>query len=63
MIAVLIAKIVGAIRNCEAPDGYPACQTWEFLVPGALIGLVALPSLSVWRLWVGRRKAAAGGTS
>ncbi len=63
MIAVLIAKLVSSIQNCTAPEGLPACNTFEFLVPGALIGLVGLPLLSVWRLHVGRKKAAAGGTS
>lgn len=60
MIAVLVAKIVGALQNCTAPKGLPACHTFEFLYPGALIGLIGLPLLSVWRLRVGRRKAVAG---
>lgn len=63
MIAVLIAKIVDAVQNCRAPEGFPACHTFEFLLPGALIGLIGLPVVSVWRLRVGRRKSAAGGTS
>jgi hypothetical protein len=63
MIAVLVAKIVGAFTGCKAPEGFPACNTFEFLFPGALIGLIGLPLLSVWRLRVGRKKAAAGGTT
>jgi hypothetical protein len=59
MIAVLIAKIVGAARNCTPPEGLPACNTFEFLLPGALIGLIALPALAVLRLRKGRRSPAA----
>jgi len=56
MIAVLIAKVVGVAQNCRAPDGLPACHTFEFLFPGALIGLIGLPVLSVYRLRAGRKK-------
>jgi hypothetical protein len=59
MIAVLIAKMVGAIRNCTPPEGLPACHTFEFLYPGALIGFVGLPMLALFRLRRGR-KAPAG---
>jgi hypothetical protein len=59
MIAVLVAKLVGAVQNCTAPEGLPACHTFEFLYPGALIGLIGLPLLSVVRLRAGRKKAAA----
>ena len=55
MIAVLIAKIVGAVQGCVAPEGFPACHTWEFLVPGALLGLVGLPTMALVRLHQGRR--------
>jgi hypothetical protein len=63
MIAVLIAKMVGGVQGCKAPEGLPACNTFEFLAVGALIGLVGLPLLSMWRLSVGRRKGATGGTT
>ena len=56
MIAVLLAKIVGAVQECRAPEGLPACHTFEFLYPGALIGLIGLPVLSVYRLRAGRRR-------
>lgn len=56
MIAVLIAKVVGGIQHCPPPEGLPACNTWEYLYPGALIGLVGLPLLSVLRLRAGRTK-------
>ena len=54
MIAVLIAKIAGAVRGCIPPEGFPACNTWEFLWPGALIGLVGLPLTALLRLHRGR---------
>jgi hypothetical protein len=57
MIAVLIAKIVGAISGCPAPKDLPACNTFEFLWPGAFIGLVGLPLMAILRLRKGRRAA------
>lgn len=56
MIAVLLAKIVGAVQDCKAPEGLPACHTFEFLYPGAVIGLIGLPVLSMYRLRKGRKK-------
>ena len=55
MIAVLIAKIVGAVQGCAAPKDLPACNTFEFLIVGALLGLIALPTAALWRLRQGRR--------
>jgi xanthine/uracil/vitamin C permease (AzgA family) len=55
MIAVLVAKVVGAVQGCMPPDGYPACNTWEFLLPGALLGLVGLPMTAILRLRRGRK--------
>ena len=54
MIAVLFAKIADAVTNCTPPEGLPACNTWAFLYTGALIGLVGLPSLALYRLRRGR---------
>jgi hypothetical protein len=54
MIAVLFAKIADAVRNCTPPEGLPACNTWEFLYPGAVIGLIGLPTLALYRLRRGR---------
>lgn len=59
MIAVLIAKMVGAAQGCTAPEGLPACNTFEYLYPGGLIGLIGLPGLALYRLRKGR-KAASG---
>ena len=59
MIAVLIAKIVGAMKGCVAPEGFPACHTFEFLLPGGLIGAIGLPVVAILRLRQGRRKGSA----
>ncbi len=56
MIAVLVAKAVGWVRQCTPPEGLPACNTFEYLLTGAVIGMVLLPSIAFWRL---RRAAAA----
>ena len=50
MIAVGIAKLVGGVTQCQPPEGLPACHTFEYLLVGAVIGLVLLPSVVVWRL-------------
>jgi len=64
MIAVLIAKIVGAVTGCTPPQGFPACATWDFLLPGALIGGVGLPTMAILRLRQGRKiPGGAKGTS
>jgi hypothetical protein len=55
MIAVLIAKIVGAAKGCTPPEGFPACNTFEFLLPGGLIGMLVLPTAALWRLRLGRK--------
>ena len=56
MIAVLVAKIVGAIRGCtpEAETGAP-CGWFTYAVFGALAGLVAVPSVALWRMRQGER--------
>ena len=54
MIAVLIATIVGTIQKCPPPKDLPACHTFEFLWPGAFIGLIGLPSVALYRLRRGR---------
>ena len=58
MIAVLIAKIVGAIGKC-APDketGAP-CSWTDYWTWGARIGLVLVPIVSIWLFRRGRRRA------
>ena len=51
MIAVLVAKIVGAIQGCtpDAETGAP-CRWSEYWTWGARIGLVLLPILALRRL-------------
>ena len=57
MIAVLVAKLVGAVQNCTPPKDLPACHTFEFLWPGALIGVIGLPVLALYRLRRGRKNS------
>src|SRR5205814_9435931 len=58
MIAVLVAKVVGAVRGCTpdqetgAPCGWTAYWTW-----GAWIGVIGLPSVALWRMRRGERRA------
>lgn len=64
MIAVLVAKIVGAIRGCVpdtetgAPCGWPMYWTW-----GARIGLVVLPTVAIWRMRRGEKRAMTSGNT
>lgn len=55
MIAVLVAKVVGAFRGCvpDAETGAP-CDWSLYWTWGARVGLVALPALTIWRLRQGR---------
>ena len=57
MIGVLIAKIVGSIRNCEPPEGLPACDWHLYAGVGMLIGAITLPVLALRRLRKGERDA------
>ena len=60
MIAVLVAKVVGAIRGCApdqetgAPCGWSMYWTW-----GAWVGLLLLPSAVLWRMRRAERRHAA----
>src|SRR5512146_2222284 len=58
MIAVLVAKIVGALTHCtaDAETGAP-CAWGTYWVRGALIGMILLPAVSLWRVRRGRRRA------
>jgi hypothetical protein len=59
MLAVLIAKVVGAIQSCpaEAETGAP-CNWFAYALIGALSGAVLVPIVSVWLFRRGRRRAA-----
>lgn len=64
MIAVLVAKIVGAIRGCipDAETGAP-CGWFMYAVYGALTGLVVVPSVAIWRMRHGERRELASGNT
>ena len=57
MIAVMIAKIVGGIRNCQPAPELPACDWHVYAGVGMLIGAVTLPVLALMRLMRSDRKA------
>ena len=58
MVAVLIAKIVGAIQKCPAnPDTGAPCAWSLYWTWGARIGLIGLPALAIWRFHRGRQRA------
>src|SRR5690242_2008758 len=58
MIAVLVAKIVGAATRCsaDAETGAPCGWTSYWLI-GAVTGLVLLPTITIWLFSRGRRRA------
>ncbi len=49
MIAAAIAKVVGRLQRCTPPEGFPACDLWSYVLVGALIGVVTLPTVTIWR--------------
>ena len=57
MIAVLVAKIVGALSRCvsDAETGAP-CSWTTYWFRGALLGMIALPAIALWRFRRGRKK-------
>ena len=52
MLAVLVAKVVGAVTRCApvtengAPCNWDMYWTW-----GARIGVILLPTIVLWRMW------------
>jgi len=64
MIAVFVAKIVGAFRGCvpDAETGAP-CDWFVYAVGGALLGLVSIPTIAIWRMRSGEARALASGNS
>ena len=51
MIAVLIAKIVGAVTGCRAdPDTGAPCDWSVYWTWGARIGLILVPTIVLWRM-------------
>ena len=64
MIAVMLAKIVGAIRGC-VPDqetGAP-CDWSTYWTLGAWAGLIGLPTMALWRMRRGEKRDAASSNS
>jgi hypothetical protein len=59
MIAVLVAKIVGAIQGCPAGEHGQPCNWYAYALAGAVIGAISLPVLALRRLR--RDDAAASG--
>ena len=64
MIAVLIAKIIGALRGCtpEPETGAP-CGWFIFAVCGSLIGLVTVPTVAISRMRSSEKRSAVSGNS
>lgn len=50
MVMVLVAKMIGGLRGCDAGPGLPACDWHLYAAVGMLIGVVTLPVLALNRL-------------
>ena len=50
MVGVLIGKFLGFLQRCQPTEGLPACEWHVFAGWGALIGLLTLPTLALWRV-------------
>jgi hypothetical protein len=51
MIAVLVAKIVGAVHGCKADtDTGAPCDWTGYWTWGARIGFILLPTIVLWRM-------------
>jgi hypothetical protein len=50
MIAVLVAKIVGAVQGCAAGEHGQPCDWYVYAAVGAVIGAISLPILALRRL-------------
>jgi hypothetical protein len=50
MIGAAAAKIVGSVRGCTPPQGFPACDIWSFVLPCGVIGGLSLAVAIVLRL-------------
>ena len=55
MLGVAIGMIVGNLRRCVPPEGLPICNMERYLWPGALLGVVLLPAVSLLLLRRSRR--------
>lgn len=50
MISVLIAKIVSQALNEPQCEGLPTCNWLTWAARGGVVGMIILPTISVWRL-------------
>jgi hypothetical protein len=50
MIAVLIAKIAGAVQGCPAGEHGQPCNWYVYAGVGAIVGAISLPVLALRRL-------------
>jgi hypothetical protein len=55
MIGAAVAKVVGSVRGCTPPQGFPACDIWSYVLPCGVIGALSLATVIVLRLRPGRR--------
>ena len=63
MIAVFVGKVVGSVRGCRPAEGLPACDWHVYMLVGAGLGLVLLPTVTFVRLRrIAHREAAAART-
>jgi hypothetical protein len=56
MLGVAIGMIVGNLRGCVPPEGLPICSMERYLWPGALLGLLLLPTASLLLLRRSRQR-------
>jgi hypothetical protein len=51
MIAILVAKAVGAATGCPVePETGAPCNWYTYAIRGGLLGMIALPSFIIWRM-------------
>lgn len=50
MIGVLVAKVVDFFTRCVPAQEMPACHTFEFFFPAAIVGVVVVEGWLWWRL-------------
>jgi hypothetical protein len=50
MVAVLVAKIAGAVQRCPAGEHGQPCNWYVYAAVGAVVGAISLPILALRRL-------------
>jgi hypothetical protein len=57
MLGVMVAKIATAAQSCtNAFDPRTPCDWTTYWTWGARIGVFVVPTVSIWRMWVGRHR-------